>query len=184
MKKTVLVGLAVVMVMISEAVVCSAGSPAPEGFRLNDGRLLKWGITTENMVGQVGGVNRIGLQNVICGTDGCLIDSGLVPAPYRMNAHAQFNDNRFYEILLFLPSNSFDEVEVGLDRTLNAAPTKKVGNVQNHFGATFDQVEDTWKVGDVRITLTKRIDVDTGGLEMTYLPLAPKDTIKTAPPPF
>jgi hypothetical protein len=94
------------------------------------------------------------------------IGSAAVPRPFD-HMVLRFKDDRLCQVDMGLDSSSVPSVEESLLRRLGNPESRRVGTVQNGFGATFDQTETTWNSAEVQIRLTLHYErVDRGLLHM------------------
>jgi hypothetical protein len=153
----------------------TVSSREPQGLKLGDGRLIRWGETTE--------VARSGLTDLKClgggedlpgpVEDDCYANRDLnLPEPFS-NAHLSFSNHKFYQVHLRTGSENFETVESELTSALAQKPHQQKSILQNGFGARFDQTIDSWMVNHV-VLLLERQDPETLGatdLMIRYDPL-------------
>jgi hypothetical protein len=171
---------------------------APQGFRLLNGTLLKWGESREDVKLAAGSIPSAEgtLPAVDCdeetrklflgnSSEDCLLAADATPKPYGGGGQLMFSKNRFYGVRVTLPPNQFSEAERAISNALGSSPARMTGTVQNGFGAMFDQAEDVWKAGGVYIQLRKRdAEVEEGSLLMYDITFFPKSRPKSASAPF
>jgi len=126
------------------------------------------------------------MVNRVAAGDGCVVSAEALPIPYYGLALLAFNRDRFFRVNVEFASKDFDDIERSLCGTLGKPKRRTVGAAQNGFGASFDTVDDSWRVGPVSVLLSKRIgNIDEGALTLTYTPLAKSAPERPAtPPPF
>jgi hypothetical protein len=163
----------------------AATGRAPEGFKLKNGYLIRWGETQEKALAEAGTVGAIDMPVLDCATgEDCMVDVSEVPPPYHYGC-LHFNDDRFYGVVLDLPADKFEDAEKAILAGIGTPPRQTRSTVQNLFGAQFDQLDDFWQVGNVSIYLEKRGNkVDEGMFTMVYDPLAPKRHDQPPAAPF
>jgi hypothetical protein len=112
-------------------------------------------------------------------------NKAILPQPFKF-VQLEFQKDQLYSAHMELSPAQVPSVEEAFVRRLGKPTSRKVGVVQNQFGASFDQTEATWLVGEVRVVLKLRDfgSLDSGGLRMEYLPIAKKALPPPAQAPF
>jgi hypothetical protein len=165
----------------------------PKGFRFSDGWLLEWKTSEASLTKHYRKRN-----DVTCDGNDCevtlafdIIPDSFIHLDLADSEHAwctvrlHYFHDQFYEADAHVPLEKFDALEASLMAALGEPDSRRPSTVENAMGAKFDQIEDSWRVGDVKVHLSKRDDtVDRGKYTVTYSPieqLIPPEPLPKAP---
>ncbi len=104
----------------------------------------------------------------------CSVPLNALKGSYYLAGSVRFYHNRFY----MSDMSTFDlaAVEQSLIEAVGRPDSRKESTLENGFGATWEAVEDNWKIGPVTIQLFNREKFgDPAGFRMIYQPLAPPE---------
>ena len=163
----------------------------PTGFRFRDGWLLEWKTSQAELTTHYKRETRDGW--VACPEKSyCYVMAFLIPDTLLPDDKESFNtwramtldyfQDQFYRAEAGVPVEKFDAFEASLNAALGEPDSRSVSVVENAMGAKYDQVAESWVVGDVMVSLSKRANqVDRGSYSVAYSPI--ERLIPPAPPP-